>query len=156
MTTPRRDGTDALQLPLHPHAPLLARTFIHQVGDTSPADVLDDATLATSELVSNAVRHAASDISLVVKVRPESVRVEVHDDGEAVIRARRPDGGPALSVADDEHGRGLFIVAAIADRGGVEEQVPPPGKSLWLEIQLPDDADTPDDGFVTEVGSDPP
>lgn len=128
-----------LRLPVHPHAPMVARTHLRQVGGDLPADVLEDATLAVSELVSNAVRYAAGDIRLVVSVLPEAVRIEVHDDGEALVRS--PPAGGGLPPVDEsaEHGRGLIIVSALATRWGATDAVPPPGKKVWLEIRLPTD-----------------
>jgi hypothetical protein len=37
----------------------------------------------------------------------------------------------------DEHGRGLVLVDALADRWEVVDRVPPPGKTIRAEIDLP-------------------
>ena len=140
-----RDCTDGLRLPVTPRAPLLARAYVHQVGGGWPGDVLDDTVLATSELVSNAVRHAAGGVFLVVTGGPGAVRVEVHDDGAPLVRSRHSNGELEQSDQDDEHGRGLFIVAALAARWGVVERVPPPGKAVWFEREMPAAPD-PTDG----------
>lgn len=143
MTTPPEDTTETLDLPVDPHAPSLAGNHLHQVGEEVPVDVLDDVSLAISELVSNAVRHAVHDIRLVVSVRSGTLLIEVHDDGAALVRPHLPGGGLRPSHEDAEHGRGLFIVAALAERWGIEEAVPPPGKHVWLEVRLPAGPDPP-------------
>ena len=132
-----RGGPERLQLPVQPHAPRLARSYVQQVGQGWPGDVLDDAVLAISELVSNAVRHAAHRVSLVVTDAQGTVRVEVHDDGDPLERSRLSDGELEQSDSDAEHGRGLFIVAAMAARWGIMEQTPLPGKAVWFELELP-------------------
>jgi hypothetical protein len=40
-----------------------------------------------------------------------------------------------LSLPDDESGRGLLIVAALADRWG-SEPYPPSGKTVWAECDF--------------------
>ncbi|UIX30536.1 ATP-binding protein [Streptomyces sp. GQFP] len=55
------------------------------------------------------------------------LRVEVHDSGTGEIRM--PDVGP-----EAEAGRGLLIVAGLADRWGVGERNP--GKSVWCEFRV--------------------
>nr|BFD82507.1 hypothetical protein StreXyl84_19080 [Streptomyces sp. Xyl84] len=52
-------------------------------------------------------------------------RVEVHDSGGGEVRE------PEAS-AESEHGRGLLLVAALADKWGVEGRVP--GKTVWCEF----------------------
>nr|WP_229379094.1 ATP-binding protein [Streptomyces sp. VRA16 Mangrove soil] len=51
------------------------------------------------------------------------VRVEVHDSGGGTAAPREPQG---------EHGRGLRLVAALADKWGVGER--DPGKIVWCEF----------------------
>lgn len=57
------------------------------------------------------------------------LRVELHDSGDGEVR---PAGG--LPGADDEGGRGLLLVAALADAWGVGERNP--GKIVWCEFDL--------------------
>lgn len=53
------------------------------------------------------------------------LRVEVHDSGGGQPRMREPEG---------EAGRGLLLVAALADKWGVGERSP--GKIVWCEFDL--------------------
>jgi anti-sigma regulatory factor (Ser/Thr protein kinase) len=87
-----------------------------------------DAELLTSELVSNAVRHAELDPSqeIVVRIVADGyVRVEVADQGPAFeADLRRPGSGSG--------GWGLFLVDAVATSWGVEREGS--GKRVWFEV----------------------
>ncbi|HEX8003446.1 MAG TPA: SpoIIE family protein phosphatase [Mycobacteriales bacterium] len=94
-------------------------------------EVAEVAVLLTSELVTNAVRHAAGDLRLRILRRPGGLRVEVHDrDATALpqLVARSPDGSDDLA----EGGRGLQLVAELASRWGVETLAG--GKQVWFEL----------------------
>jgi PAS domain S-box-containing protein len=88
-------------------------------------DVVDDAVLVTSELITNALLHAAPPLELRVTGDEQEVRIEVHDRTSYVPRKQRP-------TADDEHGRGLQIVAALADRWGTRPT--DSGKAVWCVL----------------------
>lgn len=130
------DGHDRLTLPSHPQAALQARRHLHQLGHDWPSHVLDDTVLATSELVSNAVQHGTGDITLVVATANRSVRVEVHDHGDPIAQTPRSATDHGAATNDDENGRGLVIVEAITARWGITNHRPPPGKSVWFELDL--------------------
>ncbi|GAA2433084.1 ATP-binding protein [Actinomadura vinacea] len=90
--------------------------------------VRDDAEILVSELVTNAVRHAAtpaSTLRLTALRAGHRLRIEVHDPSPFPPRVRRVD-------LLDETGRGWFLVAAIADRHGTEQTAS--GKSVWCEL----------------------
>ncbi|AXG80293.1 ATP-binding protein [Streptomyces paludis] len=87
-----------------------------------------DIELVVSELVTNGIRYGSEpgdSVLVVLDVRPALVRVEVHDP------VRRRPRGRAVSH-QRARGRGLFIVAALAERWGVEDR--PFGKSVWAEL----------------------
>ncbi|MGH8911576.1 MAG: ATP-binding protein [Acidimicrobiia bacterium] len=96
----------------------------HRIGR---CERVDDAVLATSELVSNAVEHGGESKLVAVRVfeSDEIVRVEVAG-GEARPHLsslrRHPD--PARL-----RGRGLEIVSAVTDRAGSLT-----GPGVWFEI----------------------
>lgn len=79
---------------------------------------IEDARLIVTELVSNAVRHAAP-------LNNGTILVRWRRDGE-VVRLSVCDGGgdhdPAIALVgpDSEHGRGLAIVDALSARWWVE------------------------------------
>jgi anti-sigma regulatory factor (Ser/Thr protein kinase) len=118
------------ELRLRPEAaaPSLARAAIAAAASALPAVVVADAELLTSEVVSNAVRHAELDPSqeIVVRIVADSyVRVEVVDQGppfEADLR--RPGSG--------SNGWGLLLVDAVATSWGVEREGS--GNRVWFEV----------------------
>jgi anti-sigma regulatory factor (Ser/Thr protein kinase) len=97
------------------------------------------AVLLTSELVTNVVQHARTELTLVVTVGP-GVRVEVHDGVAATrafreILARPPTSVPATSPG----GRGLGLVSLLATRFGlVDEPGEGDGKIVWFELDPAD------------------
>jgi len=93
-------------------------------------EVRDEARLIVSELVTNAVVHAAEPITLEVAVRDAGLLVEVCDgDDRAAVIAARHANGDAMS------GRGLTIIDAFSHRWGVRHHRG--GKSVWAEIHAP-------------------
>ncbi|MFG2193724.1 ATP-binding protein [Streptomyces sp. NPDC048639] len=98
-------------------------------------DVLHGLLLIVSELVTNAVRHAAvlsPSVSVVVSVGDGWVRVAVEDN--------HPYRPKALVAAEEQTGgRGLLLVKAItAEAGGVcdVEQTVTGGKVIWAAVPL--------------------
>lgn len=89
--------------------------------------LVDKAQLLVSELVINAVSYAHSPALLRMILTDSSLRVEVHDSSAAFPQ-------PRTTTPDQPDGRGLAIVAALADRWGVEAA--PQGKSVWFELEL--------------------
>jgi anti-sigma regulatory factor (Ser/Thr protein kinase) len=111
-----------------PSAVALARREVVQAARTLTGRDrgvdLEAVELATSELVSNAVRHGRAPIELVVDTNEgEHVRVEVNDASTQLPVPRQPD---------ERGGRGLHLVRAIAARYGWEPQ--PSGKTVWIEL----------------------
>ena len=88
------------------------------------------ARLALSELVTNAVVHASTD--LVVRVRPD-------DDGIWVGVSDQNRELPVVREAPGEGlgGRGLAIVAAVARRWGVDRRFSRRGKTVWFTVSVP-------------------
>jgi anti-sigma regulatory factor (Ser/Thr protein kinase) len=84
------------------------------------------AQLAVSELVSNAVVHARSD--LIVRIRVNGrVRLEVSDrDARAAVVPRAVE-------PDCQGGRGLQLVAQVSRRWGVARGAG--GKTVWCEVE---------------------
>ena len=84
-----------------------------------------DIELLASELVTNVIRHAASPFTVIVRYDGDVVRVEVGDGSRALPEARRP-------TLDDETGRGLLLLDALASGWGVTPTVS--GKRVWFEV----------------------
>lgn len=89
--------------------------------------VCDDAVLAASELVTNAVTAASGRVVLRVVLDEDIACVAVYDDGPG-LPVLRP-----VSL-DRPHGRGLPIVDVVAARWGVSPE--PPGKWVWAEFPV--------------------
>lgn len=105
-----------------------ARAFVRAVaGDDVGDDLLDDAVVVASELVTNAVMHAGTGSSLEVRVEPGTVEVRVSDgDPRKPVRRTLVGGLPA-------QGRGLALLAALAERWGVDEREG--GKTVWAVLR---------------------
>jgi anti-anti-sigma regulatory factor/anti-sigma regulatory factor (Ser/Thr protein kinase) len=134
--TPETAREMALRLPV-PHrvrrrlaptleAPRLAReTVIETCAAWGLADPVSNAQLIASELVSNAVLHAGTDLEFGMQLRDSRLYLSVHDrDRQAVRRRFLPE--PA------EHGRGLLLIDALAadwGRAPVDD-----GKVVWAAL----------------------
>ncbi|WP_327416751.1 SpoIIE family protein phosphatase [Streptomyces sp. NBC_01233] len=100
------------------------------------ADIVDDAVVLTSELVTNAVVHAGTRAEVLCLRAEGGVRVEVADRyPERELPLRHPDERP-YADPDRENGRGLMLCAALATRWGVEYTAT--HKHVWFRLDLPD------------------
>lgn len=88
-------------------------------------ELVEPATLVTSEIVTNALVHAGTEVELRVLSTADAVRVEVQDGGEHVP-VRRKYAETAGT------GRGLQLVEELSDRWGVAHGSA--GKAVWFEI----------------------
>lgn len=82
--------------------------------------------LASSELVTNAVRYGRAPVSIKLQREPERVRLDVHDGDPT-----EPFLVPGGAGEDAESGRGLGTVHALADEVAVE-QVTGDGKIIHV------------------------
>jgi anti-sigma regulatory factor (Ser/Thr protein kinase) len=126
-----------LSLPATPRAPAVAREALSRaLEEASAASRIADAALLASEVVTNSVRHAQlppdADIVLRASITPESVRVEVLDEGlgfsTKVDMRPRP---PKMRAS----GWGLILVDELADTWGVESG-PTGSTCVWFELKL--------------------
>lgn len=127
----RRSDTRAeIELPDDLSSVADARRFVkahlHEWGIGEP---LDDALLVVSELAANALTHAQSSYSIRLSASPQVLRIEVDDTG-----AGTPEPQPLTE--DEEHGRGLHLVDALAASWGMES-AEGGGKRVWAELALP-------------------
>lgn len=91
--------------------------------------VRDVAMLLTSEVVTNVVLHARTELELRVALRGDCLRVEVCDldPTPPVLR----DAGP-----HEPSGRGLGLLAAMSGRWGVTPSAAEDGKAVWFELPV--------------------
>ncbi|MEU2510289.1 SpoIIE family protein phosphatase [Streptomyces sp. NPDC007863] len=111
-----------------------ARAFVRDTlqGWGHP-ELVDDAVVLTSELVTNAVVHAGTAADVLCVRSEDSIRVEVADrypEREIPVQS-----GRTLASPDRENGRGLLLCAALADRWGVDYS--PTRKHVWFHLSLP-------------------
>lgn len=119
--------------PADPQTPGRARgwALAHIRAGLEDADgmLLDDAALVLSELVTNALRAGSTAVTVHLQVWPGRLRVAVSDAAPGRPRLRRPG-------IRETSGRGLQVVAALADDWGVTELGDGGGKQVWAELAL--------------------
>jgi len=96
------------------------RTWLEDVDCTPP--VPDEALLVVSELVTNVVKHTASDPVVVATFDDHRLRIEVHD---------RDSRGPVRSTGAAVGGFGVPILEHLCDAWGWEPT--DFGKRVWTE-----------------------
>ena len=95
--------------------------------DNALPQLADDAELLTSELVTNAIEHCGTLITLVAMCTGSDLIVNVRDDDSA-------SPGPVVTVAaaDAEDGRGMHVVETLAGSWGTSRHGD--GKSVWFRL----------------------
>jgi anti-sigma regulatory factor (Ser/Thr protein kinase) len=119
----------SFELPGVPSSATKARHFAcDQVAHFS-AELSDTVAILVTELVTNAILHARTDLRVGIEIRPPVVRLSVTDQSTRlpVLRHYAPD---------DVTGRGLALIDALADSWGVD--LTEEGKSVWCEILMSD------------------
>lgn len=134
-----------MQFTSTPRGARLARRLVshrlHDWGypyDSTPNETL---TLIAAELTANAVRHGhvpGRDFHVCLTATPAAptttLRIEVAD-----TRTQRRPAPAAFETPpplDEESGRGLYLVAQLADRWGIAPRTGAPGKNVWAELEL--------------------
>ncbi|MFJ3337764.1 SpoIIE family protein phosphatase [Streptomyces sp. NPDC086766] len=113
-----------------------ARSFVRDtLQGWGFGDIVDDAVVLTSELVTNAVVHAGTAADVLCLRSDAGVRIEVAD---RYPEREIPLQGAAINMGspDREGGRGLQLCAALAGRWGVEYT--PTHKNVWFLLDLPE------------------
>ncbi|MBT2469815.1 SpoIIE family protein phosphatase [Streptomyces sp. ISL-66] len=99
---------------------------LRQLSDWNLDDLAFVTELVVSELVTNAIRYAGGPVGLRL-IRSEVLVCEVSDPSSTQPRLRR-------ARETDEGGRGLFLVAQLADRWG--SRFTGTGKTIWTEQDI--------------------
>jgi anti-sigma regulatory factor (Ser/Thr protein kinase) len=122
------DRIAAWDLPAEPAVVADARAAIAcQLADWGLADIGFTTEVLVSELVTNAIRHAQSPIQLRM-ILDGALNCEVSDGSSTAPHLRRAD-------RYDEDGRGLMLVAQLAERWGTRYSRT--GKTIWAQQPLP-------------------
>jgi anti-sigma regulatory factor (Ser/Thr protein kinase) len=106
-----------------------ARSFLARLlhGWDVADEVIDDASLLATELMSNAVRHGTGVLHLEIAVHDRLLRVSVHDRGVEAPVVREVN---QTSI----DGRGIWLVQCIARDWGSYSSGEEPGKTVWFEL----------------------
>jgi DNA-binding NarL/FixJ family response regulator len=119
-------ATEQLKLPGELQSARAARRFVSEVLERwDVSEVADSALLLVSELVTNAVIHARSDVEVVLHLRSERVRVEVVDDASEYVHRRD-------ASSEEQSGRGMALTEALASSWGIDTLLA--GKRVWFEV----------------------
>ncbi len=124
-------STDTVRTETFPGEPASLRAARHFVGRAlrgwgcQAAQVVQPAVLLADELATNAVVHAGAAFDLTVRLRGDTVRIEVRDDNPS-----EPRVVPWEQVAAG--GRGLHLVDVMAASWGTRRI--PGGKIVWCDL----------------------
>lgn len=125
-----------------------ARTKLAEVANAwgCPGHLVDDARVVLSELMSNAVLHARTEVRVVISRRGKGLRLEVHDASSAPLLPPLDVAEGAASLLDEPQqlnvitrfppaatGRGLSIVSALSSAWGWYPEGSG-GKIVWAEL----------------------
>ncbi|KJY43874.1 histidine kinase [Streptomyces sp. NRRL B-1568] len=115
------------ELPSDPAVVARARADVtRQLSEWGLEETVFTAELILSELITNAIRHASGPIRVRL-LRDNTLICEVSDTSSTSPHLR-------YAAAEDEGGRGLFLVAQLADRWGTRYTAG--GKVIWAEQPL--------------------
>jgi anti-sigma regulatory factor (Ser/Thr protein kinase) len=121
---------DGISLPADPISVRRARHFVAEAAARAgfEPETIDLASVAASELVTNAVVHGRGPISVRTVLDPASLRVEVQDTASEL---------PHRVTSEDDRvsGRGLAIVDAFSQQWGCTVVRGASGKSVWFTIR---------------------
>ncbi|MFI1200488.1 ATP-binding protein (plasmid) [Streptomyces sp. BHT-5-2] len=118
-----------------PHARHAVRDLLVEQRVPVADAILDGLLLIVSELVTNAVRHAAllsPQIAVQLTIGANWLRIAVEDDHPYRPKALEAD-------EDDVGGRGLWLVKVLTAEAGGKcdvEHTPGGGKAIWAELPL--------------------
>jgi anti-sigma regulatory factor (Ser/Thr protein kinase) len=112
-----------------------ARDFVHdRLSSWRLADMSDALQLVVSEIVTNALIHAGSDVDVRLRAFGDRVRLEVRDSD-----SNPPVPSPLALLEEEnakaEHGRGLLIVESLA--GPWNSSPNGRGKTISLDMPIP-------------------
>jgi anti-sigma regulatory factor (Ser/Thr protein kinase) len=115
-------------------AGMLSRSFVEPLVRQWKLGPLDyDAALVTTELVTNAMLHADSDVVLALRPISNGVRIEVTDQCPSVLpHVALHNTGDLFALTLGLSGRGLRVVSELAARWGVDSTQKT--KTVWAEL----------------------
>lgn len=122
------------------------RHFVRDVLlDWDLEQLVDDAQLCVSEIVTNAVTHAGTDVAISVRNEDDAVVVEVHDGVPTMVPQQPAVAAPLEATS----GRGMHIVAALSVAWGVRTDST--GKVIWFRLPVPGEGSRSADADVLSM-----
>ncbi len=117
-------------MPADDRSPASARALVREVlTETGYLDLLDEALLLTTELTTNGVVHARTDVGIAVTAEESAVTVTVTDYRMGGVAT----DDPTLPDITAEGGRGLLLVDRFASAWGTTHDKA--GKSIWFRLE---------------------
>ena len=112
-------------LPPDTQSPRRARRFVAETLSEDTPVVAEVVSLLVSEIVTNAVLHARTEVRVSIEQGDDTIRVEIADESVS---------GPTVRhfTRQATTGRGLQLVDELADRWGSEPRNG--GKVVWFEL----------------------
>lgn len=140
----RDEHVRLVRLPADPRTPAAARALVRSLlAEADLAELTNEALLLTTELSTNAVEHARTDLDLEVVADRGGLTVTVSDFARGPVEELtigvRNEGSDIADIA--ERGRGLLLVDHFASRWGTTYL--PAGKGVWFRLDRPDSLDRP-------------
>ncbi|MEV4626517.1 SpoIIE family protein phosphatase [Micromonospora sp. NPDC049523] len=144
---PFSDGADErvrrVRLPADRRTPAAARAIVRSVlAEAHLDELLNEALLLTTELSTNAVEHAGTELDIEVVADESGLTVTVSDF--AVGPLEKVTARPKNDLTDisevSERGRGLLLVDHFASRWGTTHL--PTGKGVWFRLDRKSAPDT--------------
>nr|WP_246277959.1 SpoIIE family protein phosphatase [Phytohabitans rumicis] len=150
------EHTRHVRLPADRRTPAAARAVVRTVlAEAHLDELLNEALLLTTELTTNAVVHAGTELDIEVVAGPTGLTVTVTDfeatPVESLTAGPRNDN---IDISDvSERGRGLLLVDHFASRWGTTHM--PTGKGVWfrLDRKEPVHPAAPADGPAPTAGA---
>jgi sigma-B regulation protein RsbU (phosphoserine phosphatase) len=142
------------RLPADHNSPGLARVAVRAaLQESGLGALLDEALLLTTELVTNSVVHAGTEVELEIIAGGDSVTVSVLDFKAGQLVGASP-GADAAELA--ERGRGLHLVDAMAAAWGTLHFAD--GKGVWFRLDTSGAAEAmqPNAGLRNSLQAPPP
>jgi PAS domain S-box-containing protein len=140
-------GSFEERFPPRPSSVAAARAHVRQLLEaTGREDLLETAVLLVSEVVTNALLHAGTDIDVAAWLDETGLTLRVRDGSPHLPSPRR-------YAATAGTGRGLIMLESLVDDWGVERHSS--GKTVWFRISGPEH-DVPDESGRRTEGADAP
>jgi serine phosphatase RsbU (regulator of sigma subunit) len=146
-----------VRLPAHQSSPSAARATVRAVvAESELHEIADEALLLTTELATNSVVHAGTDLELEIVADPSGLTVTVMDSRSGPLSggewasggARSGTSSAASAAGSDSHGpdapsvyelgergRGLLLVDRLSSSWGTLHY--PDGKGVWFRLDRP-------------------